>query len=145
MISYESLKNRFRQILSLEESPHKVSLAFAIGTFIGFSPTFGLHTISALAAARLLKLNLAVMIAGTLVNNPWTIVFIYGSSICFGSFVLGNSESCYPHGFSEVELLVFLKSVPFPFFTGTIILGSIVAFINYYVLARVLISRRVVK
>lgn len=105
MISCESLKNRFRQILSLEEPPHKISLAFAIGTFIGFSSTFGLHTISALAAARLLKINLAVMIAGTLVNIPWTVIFIYGTCICFGGFVLGNSESCYPHGLSNVELL----------------------------------------
>ena len=76
MISREAIKTKFHQILSIDGPPHGISLAFAVGIFIAFSPTIGLHTISAVAAAWFFKLNLAVIIAGTLVNNPWTIVFV---------------------------------------------------------------------
>tara|TARA_Y100000031_G_C7883968_1_gene232071 strand:+ start:33 stop:470 length:438 start_codon:yes stop_codon:yes gene_type:complete len=142
MISREAIKTGFQQILSIDEPPHRISLAFAVGIFIAFSPTFGLHTVSAVAAAWLFKLNLTVIIAGTLVNNPWTIVFVYGSSICFGSFVLQNGTSCLLEGVGKDELLTYLKAMPMPFLTGTIILGIIVAIISYFVLYQVLVRYR---
>ena len=142
MISREAIKTKFHQILSIDEPPHGISLAFAVGIFIAFSPIIGLHTISAVAAAWLFKLNLAVIIAGTLVNNPWTIVFVYGSSICFGSFVLQDTTSCLLKGVGKDELLSYLKAVPMPFLTGTIILGIIAALISYFVLYQVLVSYR---
>ena len=37
-------KDRLREVLSVNEPPHKVALAFAIGTFVGMSPLLGLHT-----------------------------------------------------------------------------------------------------
>ena len=143
MISREAIKTKFHQILSIDEPPHGISLAFAVGIFIAFSPIIGLHTISAVAAAWLFKLNLAVIITGTLVNNPWTIVFVYGSSICFGSFVLQDATSCLLKGVGKDELLTFLKAVPMPFLTGTIILGIIAALIRYFVLYQVLVRYRV--
>ncbi len=140
MILGESIKNKFQQILSINEPPHKISLAFSIGIFIAFSPTIGFHTISAIAAARLLKLNSAVVLSGSLVSNPLTLVVVYGTSICFGNFLLGNYGSCFPHSFREGELLGYLKAMPLPFLTGTLILGFISALISYFVLYQVLIN-----
>ena len=139
MISREAIKIRFRKILSVDEPPHRISLAFAIGIFIAFSPTIGLHTVSAVAAAWLFELNLAVMMAGTLVNNPWTFVFVYGGSICFGNFIWRNGTSCLPEGLGKEELWDYLKAMPVPFFTGTIILGIIAALLSYFIMCRVLV------
>lgn len=138
MISREAIKIKFRKILSVDEPPHRISLAFAIGIFIAFSPTIGFHTVSAVAVAWLFELNLAVIIVGTLLNNPWTFVFVYGGSICFGNFVLGNGTSCWPESFGKEELWDYLKTMPVPFFTGTIILGIIAALLSYFVMYRVL-------
>lgn len=139
MISRESIKTRFKHITSLNEPPRRLSLAFAVGVFIAFSPTFGLHTLSAFAAAWLFELNVAVIIAGTLINNPWTFVFVYGSSICFGSFVLGITAACYPEGFEKEALIGYLKDIPLPFITGTIILGVIAALLSYFIFYAILI------
>ncbi len=139
MIFREAIKTRFRQLVSIDEPPHQISLAFAIGVFIAFSPTFGLHTISALTAAWLFKMNLAVIIAGTLVNNPWTIVFVYGSSICFGSFILQNGTSCLIGGMGKDELISYSKTMLMPYLSGTIVLGIIAALISYFLLYRVLV------
>lgn len=139
MISREAIKTRFKKILSTNESPHRISLAFAIGIFIAFSPTIGLHTVSAIAAAWLFELNLPVVMVGTLVNNPWTFLLVYGVSICFGGFILNDSASCLPAGLGKEELLIYLKYVPLPFVTGTIVLGIIAAIISYFSLYQVLV------
>ncbi len=140
MVSGEPIKIRFQRILSINEPPHKVSLAFSLGIFIAFSPAFGFHTVSALAASRLFKLNSVVVLAGSVVSNPLTVFFVYGSSLCFGNYILGNSISCFPHSYGQEELLVYLKAMPIPFLTGTIVLGLISALISYIVLFQVLIS-----
>ena len=139
MISRKAIKNRFSQILAIDEHPHRISLAFAIGIFISFSPIPGTQTISAMALAWLFRLNVAAAITGTLFSNPLTMVLIYGTSICFGSFVLGNIASCYPHGLDKNELFLFVKSMPVPLFTGTILLGATAALISYFVLLQILI------
>ena len=138
MISRKAIKNRFSQILAIDEHPHRISLAFAIGIFISFSPIPGTQTISAMVMAWLFRLNVVAAITGTLFSNPLTMVLIYGSSICFGSFVLGNIASCYPHGLDKNELFLFVKSMPVPLFTGTILLGATAALISYFVLLQIL-------
>lgn len=138
MTSYGAIKNKFSQILEINEHPHRISLAFASGIFISFSPIPGTQTISAVAVASLFRLNIAVTITGTLFSNPLTLFFIYGSSLCFGTFVLGDFAPCYPHGLGKNELFAFVKSMPIPLFTGTIILGAIAAMISYFVLYQVL-------
>ncbi len=109
MILREAITNRFRKILDVNEHPHKISLAFAIGIFVSFSPIPGTQTISAMAVAWLFKLNIAVTVTGTLLSNPLTFVLIYGSSLCFGTFILGNLASCYPHGLEKEALFLFIK------------------------------------
>jgi uncharacterized protein (DUF2062 family) len=39
------VRSLFRQVLHLDETPHRTALAFAIGIFIGFSPAYGLHMV----------------------------------------------------------------------------------------------------
>ncbi|HJP19427.1 MAG TPA: hypothetical protein QF468_12340 [Nitrospinota bacterium] len=61
MISRKAIKIRFHKILSIDESPHPSSLAFAIGTFIPFSHTIALHAVSVIAATRSFKLSYFVV------------------------------------------------------------------------------------
>ncbi|MFB3071649.1 MAG: DUF2062 domain-containing protein, partial [Nitrospirales bacterium] len=48
MFSLASIRSQLTQVLHLQESPHRTALAFALGIFIAFSPTYGLHTLSAI-------------------------------------------------------------------------------------------------
>lgn len=142
MILGKSLKIKIGEIFAMDEHPHRISLAFAIGIFISFSPIPGIQTVLAIAVAWLFSLNIAVAVTGTLFTNPLTLFFIYGCSLCFGTFILGTDASCYPHGLSKKELFLFMKSMPVPLFTGTIILGSIAALISYYILRHFLTKYR---
>ena len=84
MISYTTLKEKFRHVLHLGDSPQRTALAFALGTFIAFSPTYGLHTLTALFCAWAFRLNLVAVLGGTFINNPWTILPIIGSTMGVG-------------------------------------------------------------
>lgn len=72
-----NVKERLRHILHLDESPQLLAKSFAAGVFVAFTPFMGLHTVSALLVAWAFRLNKAVTLTGTLVNNPWTIAFIF--------------------------------------------------------------------
>jgi uncharacterized protein (DUF2062 family) len=73
-------KDKFRTILQLHETPHRIALAFALGVFMGNSPFLGLHYIGGISFAWLFRLNKIVAFVGVSVNNPWTIVPI--STLC---------------------------------------------------------------
>lgn len=125
-------------VVSQEPCPHRISLAFAIGVFIAFAPHIGLHTASVLGLAWLFKMNLPIMMAGALVNNPWTIIPIYGFCLCLGNYLLGNGFECLPSGMSEAELMEFLKASPLPFIVGTLTAGIIAAIPSYFAIKRIL-------
>lgn len=129
------LKERFRTICRLDEPPARLALAFAIGVFIGFSPWFGLHTVSILLLAWVFRVNKMIALAGTFVNNPWTIVPIYGGSLWFGLWLTGGPATdmdAIPWktlSFSDF----FLQLAPYfyPFVAGTLLLGAAAALLTY--------------
>lgn len=138
MRSRFGLKKAFCYILNLEDAPHQIALGFALGVFIAFSPWMGLHTISALALAAMLRMSNLIVLTGTLVNNPWTIAFVYGGSLYVGRWILregGPVLSLPPQG----DLLMqgvweAAKGNLLPFLVGTSLLGAIMAILSYLLL-----------
>ena len=92
MLSLASIRSQLTQVLHLQESPHRTALAFAIGVFISFSPTYGLHTLSALFCVWAFRLNFAALLLGNFINNPWTTVPILGATMWTGFFLLGMPD-----------------------------------------------------
>ena len=86
----EKILNFMRRNLSGEQSPHRVALSASVGVFIAFSPYHFFHTILIFVLSWLMGLNLVITFAVThLINNPWTMVFIYGVDHLVGDFILG--------------------------------------------------------
>jgi hypothetical protein len=71
------IRQKARHILHLDESPRNLAQAFAVGVFVGFSPFLGFHTVMVLLLAWAFRLNKIAALAGTFINNPWTIAFVY--------------------------------------------------------------------
>ena len=90
--SLASFRSHLSQVLHLQESPHRTALAFAIGVFIAFSPTYGLHIASAMFCAWAFRLNCPSLLLGTLINNPWTIAPILAGTIWTGFLILGITD-----------------------------------------------------
>ena len=128
-----SLRALLRQVLHLQESPHRTALAFAIGSAIAFCPFYGFHMALVGLCTWAFKLNFIALLAGALINNPWTIVPILGGTYWTGAVLLGRSES---PSFDWSELgfrAIYEQVMPYavPFAVGGVVLSLIAALLSY--------------
>jgi uncharacterized protein len=128
-----SLRALLRQVLHLQESPHRTALAFAIGSAIAFCPFYGFHMALVGLCTWAFKLNFIALLAGALINNPWTIVPILGGTYWTGAILLGRSES---PSFDWSELgfrAIYEQVMPYavPFAVGGVVLSLIAAILSY--------------
>jgi uncharacterized protein (DUF2062 family) len=117
-------------------------VAFAIGVFIAFSPTYGLHTLSVVFCAWAFRLNAIALLAGSLINNPWTAVPIIGATFWTGFWLLGYPDAA-PVTWNIQDLSsLYDQILPYaaPFFLGGLVLSLAAAILAYpmayYVLSR---------
>ena len=138
-------RDRIRSIFQLNDTPHRLALAFAVGVFIAFSPTFGLHILTCLIVAWAFRLSKLVLITATFINNPWTIVPMYGFCIWFGSKIMGREIGMPQIAWNELTLsgaYVVIKPFFWPFVTGTLVVGGIAAVISYFLIYRLVVRYR---
>jgi uncharacterized protein len=133
MIALGRIKAMAHRILHLGDSPRRTALAFTIGVFIAFSPTYGLHTASVVLCAWAFRLNMVAMFAGALINNPWTILPIFGSSMWVGLALVpvGHPPQI---DWTHFTLRLFWEQLqPFflPFVLGSTLLGFLAAVLAY--------------
>jgi uncharacterized protein (TIGR03546 family) len=132
-----AIRDKFREILKVKDTPHRIAMAFALGVFMGISPLLGLHTIGAFFIAWLLRLNRLVAIIGVYITNPWTIVPIYTFCIWVGARLTGLEKIIPAVNWNDVSFMVFmgeLKHLIIPFLVGSIVVGSISAIISYFII-----------
>ena len=133
MTTFPSFRSLLKQVLHLQESPQRTALAFAIGVFIAFSPTYGLHTVMVLFCTWALGLNFLALMAGAFINNPWTIVPILGATYWVGALLLGQSDV---PSFDWQDLsfsAIYDQVMPYagPFFLGGFVLSLLGAALAY--------------
>ena len=139
MASFQTL---LKHVLHLQESPQRTALAFAIGAAIAFCPLYGFHMILVGLCTWAFGLNFVALLAGALINNPWTIVPIFGATNWTGAVILGQYDSpsfdWSDLGFRAIYEQVMPYAVPFAI--GGILLSLIGAAVSYP-LALYLISK----
>ena len=132
-----SIRDKFREILKVQDTPHRIAIAFALGVFMGISPLLGLHTIGAFFIAWLLRLNRLVAIVGVYVTNPWTIVPIYSFCIWVGAKLVGIDNIIPAIDWNDITLKLMmteLKHLLIPFLVGSVIVGFFSAIISYFII-----------
>lgn len=87
MLAY--IKKQGIKLLSYESCAHRFTLSACMGIYIAFSPFLGLHTAMVFLFSWLFALNCAIVLAvSVLVNNPWTMIPVYGTGYVFGDWVV---------------------------------------------------------
>jgi len=151
MIPLTAIKGKLRQVLHLGDSPRRTALAFAVGVFIAFSPTYGLHIVTALFCAWAFRLNLVAVMAGNLLNNPWTFVPIVGGSMWVGLLVdpVGPPPNIDWSAFKSLMWIDKFRMLwehfyPYltPFVVGHVLLGAIGAGVGYILIHQAILRLR---
>ena len=128
VISIDKLKKQFKKILSLDAHPGHIAAGFAVGTFISFTPFFGLHTPLAIALAFIFRLNKLTCITGAWINTPLTTVPVLAGSYKLGEIMLGNK----PGAFSVTNLeWSSLKTYASAIILGSSVIGFFAALAAY--------------
>ena len=135
----KSLKKLYDRFLRLRGEPRYIALGFALGLFIGMSPTMGIQTYIAVFFAALFKWNKISAAIGVWISNPVTFPLIYSFTYITGAKLLGLKKTIHPPGELEQSISAFAKfiqkapEVIWALVLGGIILGIPVAVAGYYI------------
>jgi hypothetical protein len=114
----EKLKNHFKEIIQIRDSPHAIASGFAIGTAIAVLPTFGLGALLGLGIALIFKkISKISLFAAFLVWNPFILAPLTLLEYQIGEFLLRGS-STLTHNLEFLEILTR--------YSGRYLLGNII-------------------
>lgn len=135
----EKWKKRIRHILTMDSHPGHISLGFAVGVFISFTPFFGFHSLMAIVAAFVFRLNKLTCVTGSWVNTPLTVIPVLGLSYKVGSALLGSQS-----GELRIKGLEWqhLQDYATALLLGSSVLGFAAAFISYTLIYYVIVRFR---
>ncbi len=151
MIPLTAIKEKLRQILHLGDSPQRTAVAFALGVFIAFSPTYGLHTASVFLCAWAFRLNFLALMAGNIVNNPWTFLPIVAGSMGVGLWLdpVGAPPNIDWIAFKSLMWMDKFRMLwnefqPYlvPFILGHVVLGVVAAAAGYFIMCQAILKFR---
>jgi uncharacterized protein len=143
LIDRAKWEKRIRKLLTLDSHPGHISAGFAVGVFISFSPFFGLHSILAIVAAFILRINKVTCLTGSWVNTPFTVVPVLMASYRLGEAILGHQpEKIILKDLNWHYAIELLESHGAPILLGTSIIGFVAAIVSYALLYFIIIRFR---
>jgi hypothetical protein len=138
-----NVRARLRAVLYRDGEPGKIAGGLAVGAFISFSPYYGLHTFMGLAAAFLLRLNVAATLVGCWLVIPPAIPFAMAFCLKVGWFLVGRPGRV--RGPRPATALAFWERVAphlWPLVVGTTAVGFVAAAVVYVLAYRALLAIR---
>ena len=116
--------------------PHEVALGFALGIFVGMTPTVGVQTPIAIFIAALFKWSKLSAAIGVWISNPLTLPLIYGVTYITGAKLLSlDPVFDMPLSPTWSTLKVMLQKAPRAFGAMTVggaLIGIPLAIAGYY-------------
>lgn len=85
----EHLKNIYRKLAGINDTPHRKAAGLGLGVFLGIFP--GMGPIAALALSWLLRVNRAAALLGSLLTNTWISVVTFVFAVKIGAALTGTN------------------------------------------------------
>jgi hypothetical protein len=142
MFIQEKLKDWYRRCLSLRGEPRALALGFALGIFVGVTPTIPCHTAIIIALGILFRQNItAAYLASWLISNPLTIPFFYVAEYELGRYLLGMPGTMPALDSYTLDAVLSLGGeILLPMLAGGLLLAPLFAVPGFF-LARYLFTR----
>ncbi|GAK60286.1 hypothetical protein U27_00177 [Candidatus Vecturithrix granuli] len=121
---------------SIQGDPRNIAKGFALGIFVGMTPTMGIQMAIAAFLAALLKWNPISAMMGVWITTPATAPAIYGVTYLVGAKIYTSlTDQRLPMSFRVRELPEMLAKTPKIFTAltiGGVLLGLPLAIVSYY-------------
>lgn len=133
---FAALKKAYERFLKIRGNPREIALGFALGLFIGMSPTMGFQMAIAVFFAALFKWNKISAAVAVWITNPFTAPIIYGLTYYVGAKILGVTNSFQGlSAFDLPALLHLIQKTPkilMVMALGGVVVGLPLALAGYY-------------
>ena len=86
------IRRAFDRFVRIRGNPREIALGFALGIFIGMTPSMGLQMPIVVFISALLKWNKISSVLGVWITNPLTAPFIYSLTYVTGAQILGYEK-----------------------------------------------------
>lgn len=126
----EKIKKHFQEVLEIKTSPSSIAIGFAIGTFFGIAPTFGIEAIIILAILLIFKkVSKVALFAGYILWNPLVEIPIFALGYKIGDLLLTGPVKYY-----DVEYLGEIFFYSKRLILGTSILAVAISIASYFII-----------
>lgn len=126
----------YERFVKIRGRPREIALGFALGIFIGMTPTMGIQMLIAVFFASLLKWSKISAAFGVWITNPFSAPFVYGITYFVGAHLLGlKTTIALPEELTWGIVREILKNAPVIFgalTVGGILVGLPLAILGYY-------------
>ena len=106
-----------------------VAKGLALGVFIGMTPTMGAQIILTGIAACMLRVNIPIALAGSLVSNPFTAPVLYPLQYQLGVWLVGAPDVEELRGYTGM-MRAFVRYAK-PLWIGSLLFAAVAAPIAY--------------
>lgn len=131
-----SVQKTYTRFLKIRGNPREIALGFALGLFVGMSPTMGFQMAIAVFFAALLKWNKISAAVAVWITNPFTAPVIYGLTYFVGAKMLGMSNNFKGlSAFDLTGLMHLIQKAPeilLAMTLGGVVVGLPLALAGYY-------------
>jgi uncharacterized protein (DUF2062 family) len=131
------LRKLYQRFIRIRGTPREISLGFALGLFVGFSPTMGVQIAIAVFLASLFKWNKFTAAVGVQVTNPLTAPVLYGFTYWIGAKLMGLQKTLdLSFGMDWHSVVTMIEQAPRIFLAltiGGVIVGLPAAAMGYAV------------
>jgi uncharacterized protein (DUF2062 family) len=129
------LRKWYRQLISLKGEPRLIAAGFAIGIFVGVTPTIPFHTVLIIILCFIFKKNVTAGYLGSwLISNPLTIPFLYVTQYRLGGFLLDKPPcQAITLEHSLPDLIQRGGDLLLPLLTGGLIMAPFIALPAYFI------------
>ncbi|MDD2557284.1 MAG: DUF2062 domain-containing protein [Desulfuromonas sp.] len=124
------------RFLRIKAKPDEIAKGFALGIFIGMTPTIGLQTPVAIFMAVLLGQDKIAAALAVWISNPITAPFIYMAEYKTGRFLLDTPYVLFPKELSIETIFQLGSNLVVPLCLGSLIYAVLAAAISYAVVLR---------
>lgn len=135
-----SLEKLYERFIRIRGTPKEIALGFALGLFIGLTPTMGIQTVVGIFLASVLQWNKYAAAIGVWITNPFTAPFIYGSTYLVGAKMMGIENSFdFKSSFDWTIFIDLLQNSPgiiTSFWVGSVVIGLPLALMGYFIAFR---------
>jgi len=84
----DSLLRFIAWLAMLDDTPHSIALGAAVGVFISFTPTVGLHMVLVVLLSLFIRMNRTAALASVWLNNPLTLIPVFFFNYLVGTWLL---------------------------------------------------------